>query len=748
MYIKDLHISAFGPVLDADYTFGKGLNIIEGANESGKSAIATFIKFIFYGLSSRSTDGISDRQRYVNWSRGYAAGHAVCVIEDGGSTREVRIERTLNAKTDGEGRTKYSEKVRVLDHASSMPMNISGQPGEFFFGVPENVFTGSAYAAQEGDIKPDGASLKESVENIICAADESINVKRASDSLDRARIRLLHKNRTGGEIRDLEKKRDALESRVISDRETSAKLIKAEISLSDVKENIESAENRRAELEDIAKAIEILAREARLIERISLEEKREKTKEELKNGGFDVVDDKMMSSLAVAYRDIDRAEKQKAEFRRVKDEYTKKFPYSDGSDPTADVENALKTGNKADLIFSVGCALTIVGLVGTILTAVLNIVASAGLYLPLILTVPLVVAGIVLLIRSRGLRNSYYDVLDAWDADDEDDLRAAAEDATESFKRLDEAKAALAASEQTAKEADATVASLAKVLGVSAPAGTALIKAVAKAAAEKTKKKSELEAELSRVEGQLAATPAENSAEKDELTALADSVRGTEAGKTAASMSDKEKSEVSRELAFNRTKSANLRDRELELERECAALRATTVAPANAAEELDSIKDELVRLRRAHDALILAGETLSTAGENIRSSVVPRLTAEASATMSRVSGGRYSAIGISPSFDMNFRDDTFGTLELDYLSSGTKDMAYIALRLALVKALYEKDARPPVIFDESLAFLDEDRVRKALKILSDEEVQTFLFTCRSLERNLSEDAQVITLSRR
>ena len=81
MFIKELHIAAFGPLCDADFTFEDGLNIIEGNNESGKSAVAMFIKFIFYGLSSRAADGaISDKLRYISWSRGAASGYAVCEI--------------------------------------------------------------------------------------------------------------------------------------------------------------------------------------------------------------------------------------------------------------------------------------------------------------------------------------------------------------------------------------------------------------------------------------------------------------------------------------------------------------------------------------------------------------------------------------------------------------------------------------------------------------------------------------------
>ena len=53
MIIKQIHIDAFGKLSDTDISLTDGLNIIEGKNESGKSTLGAFIKFIFYGLDSK-----------------------------------------------------------------------------------------------------------------------------------------------------------------------------------------------------------------------------------------------------------------------------------------------------------------------------------------------------------------------------------------------------------------------------------------------------------------------------------------------------------------------------------------------------------------------------------------------------------------------------------------------------------------------------------------------------------------------
>ncbi len=748
MFIKELHIAAFGPLCDADFSFEDGLNIIEGNNESGKSAVAMFIKFIFYGLSSRAADGaIADKIRYINWSRGVASGYAVCEITENNDTKTVRIERTLSAKHDADGKIKYSEKLRVLDHTSSMPIHINGQPGEFFFGVPESVFTGSAYASQEGDIRPDSASLKESVENIICAADENINVKRAVDSLDKARIRLLHKNRTGGEILDLERKRDALEQRMEASRETSSRLIKAEISLSDVKNNIENAKARREDLEKASEAIDIFASEAKVKKAEELKKKLESLKAMVASVSK-VADEAFMSSLALAVRDIERSEQQRAEVTRLENNLLDKYGSTE-CDPDSDAEKAVKLKNSSKGLFAFGTVLLIIGLLGILGSAGLKFISSPHFTLALIVTAVSVVLGISVMIASSVVRRRYYSILDFWDVDDEEDLDVICDDIGELCRELDSARITLTAGDNAAIEAEATLKKLASCAGIphDGLSNNELIKLLARFGAETSQKKKALEAEGSRVEGQLAETLASiGDASHESILTAAEEARKTEIGILVSSMTDEEKNAITRELTFNRTKTDGLRDRELDLERECSALRATAVSPSTDAEELWNTNSEIAKLQRTHDALILANKTLSAAGENIRSSVVPRLTKEASDIIGSITGGKYSSLGISPSFDMNFRDDSHGTLELDYLSAGTKDIAYLALRLALVKALYSAAARPPVIFDESLAFLDESRVGAAVKMLENSGLQTFLFTCRTLEGRFAEKATKTKLS--
>ena len=52
MFIKSIHIDSFGGLSGKDFDFSRALNIIEGNNESGKSTLLSFIKFILYGAQN------------------------------------------------------------------------------------------------------------------------------------------------------------------------------------------------------------------------------------------------------------------------------------------------------------------------------------------------------------------------------------------------------------------------------------------------------------------------------------------------------------------------------------------------------------------------------------------------------------------------------------------------------------------------------------------------------------------------
>ena len=108
--------------------------------------------------------------------------------------------------------------------------------------------------------------------------------------------------------------------------------------------------------------------------------------------------------------------------------------------------------------------------------------------------------------------------------------------------------------------------------------------------------------------------------------------------------------------------------------------------------------------------------------------------------MGRLSDGRYTQIGLDSDLSMSYQTARNHLYDAMYFSAGTRDIAYIGLRMALVNTLYQKN-RPPMVFDESFAQLDDGRLERMLSLLFAAEQsgqQTFVFTCHKREREAAE----------
>ena len=76
MKVKELNIIEFGCLKDKRILLSEGLNIVSGDNETGKSTVLLFIKFMLYGLSRRSASN-TERERSVSFDGHRAAGSMI-----------------------------------------------------------------------------------------------------------------------------------------------------------------------------------------------------------------------------------------------------------------------------------------------------------------------------------------------------------------------------------------------------------------------------------------------------------------------------------------------------------------------------------------------------------------------------------------------------------------------------------------------------------------------------------------------
>ena len=159
--------------------------------------------------------------------------------------------------------------------------------------------------------------------------------------------------------------------------------------------------------------------------------------------------------------------------------------------------------------------------------------------------------------------------------------------------------------------------------------------------------------------------------------------------------------------------------------------------PAILSARLEQVEEELERRRREYQAISIAMETLQQANAQLQQRFSPQLNRAAGALLSRLTGGKYHALSLDKELEASASGerDVLPHSAL-YLSKGTVDQIYLAVRLAVCD-LCLPDA--PLVLDEALAAFDDVRAKRALELLQElsAQRQILLFSCHTREKNFS-----------
>ena len=155
--------------------------------------------------------------------------------------------------------------------------------------------------------------------------------------------------------------------------------------------------------------------------------------------------------------------------------------------------------------------------------------------------------------------------------------------------------------------------------------------------------------------------------------------------------------------------------------------------PDQLATLISAADKRIEELTLRHDAIELAKSAILGAGESMRSGVIPKISEAASRIISGATE-KYNKLTIDSAFSCGLSNES-DTVTSEYLSHGTGDLAYIALRIALADEVFRGE-KPTIIFDESFAHIDSSRIRNVMRILSvASSNQYIVFTCRADETN-------------
>lgn len=734
MTINTLNIISFGGLRNRVIDLSDGVNVISGANESGKTSAAMFIKFIFYGLNGRKgKNAVTERQRYVNRTTLQAAGSVSCTTNDG---TEWRVDRLVSL-SDGQS---VRERVRITNMITG-ESTLGQNPGEFFFGVPEEVFVSTCFISQSAQMKPDmnGLSATDTaIGNLLTSADEAVDVPRAVKLLDSKRRELMHKNGSGGEITALKEKRGALAAEMKSTSERAAEIMQLDTSLSDIKKKIAELEEADEHYTALFSALDKITAKRRF-------DSLKQTAQALNELSI-LLDDLDASPSGCGFaetlldceRDIRAYDEECALYDERMPQITGAMSAEELPDDDDVIAEVRALDGKCKSQMGVAAAFLISGALGLIGALVLYYFNTDKYLIPLIMALLLATLGVAFIVRQVKNRTLLNNLLDKWDAESAAEIETAVAEKmavldrtrmlTMEKQRMD---ASLEASKLRFDIASERLLTLAHDVDADSTGDLYdIIDALHKISEKTAAKRAETVSAMEKLQGRLDLLNEQlegANAEEAELEAYA--VMNTDIGKEAADLDKQTLANAVRERDFTSSALKTAIKRRSNLEEALAAAGKIDRTPAEYATLISAADARIEELTLRADAYETAKNAILAAGENVRSGVIPSITEKASEMIRLATGARHERLTLDGSFNAGLASDG-DVMEADYLSKGTSDLTYLALRSALCDEIFRAES-PMLVMDETFAHFDKERLTATLSLLNQR--QCLVFTCRDTE---------------
>ncbi len=177
MKIITAHVYGYGRLVNRTFNFSKGMNVVLGYNETGKSTLMSFIKAMLYGHKKNEREGkdgsIPENKKYKPWDTDKYGGY---IIIETDSKRMLRIERDFNNRT----LSVYNEYNEEITNEFSYSKE-SGMLGQDILGMDIECFTNSSYMCQDKNLlyPEDKEHIAQKLMNISESGEEEVSVLNA-----------------------------------------------------------------------------------------------------------------------------------------------------------------------------------------------------------------------------------------------------------------------------------------------------------------------------------------------------------------------------------------------------------------------------------------------------------------------------------------------------------------------------------------------------------------------------------------
>lgn len=735
MRIKEM-TATFGGLTGQRLELAPGLNLIQAPNESGKSTWAGFLKAMLYGIDTRDRDKkghLADKNRYQPWSGAPMEGELLLEWQG----RDITIRRGPR------GSVPFGSFSAVYTGTEEPVPGLTAEAcGELLLGVGREVFERSAFVGQGGSLAVNAApELERRIAALVSSGQEDVSFSQAEgrlrEWLNRRRVNrsvgripqleeALSKaaaarreaeqvndevNRLSAERAGLARRREQLETeleihKALARRELNRKLHQARVELS-------QAEAEQAALrQEQARFLSLPDREA--LKRAQGELALLKALDpEIRQG---------TEALAQAEAELEQARARAVDpqFPGMTGDEAVQKAEKDAAEHQRWTEKGRQCRKRVPMLQLAGAAAAALILVGGMMAG-----SGLSLWIWVALAAYGVLAAASIFSLSAGKRADAAGrrVLERYGVQGPDEVIALARAYRERTTAADQAAQQVrlvrsALSERQARREN-THTDLFQFVHSFAPEVKDLFgcSAALSLALNLEEREAVAAARLEGARRLYEALRAQGGREEPENPALEQPARTLEetAAQLGTAQAELERAERQLNMALGRQKAVG--------------------DPAALAAEEEALSRELERREEEYQAISAAIEGLKAANAQLQERFSPELNRRAADYLSRLTGGRYREVSLDRELDASATEGG-GVLPRRalFLSKGTVDQIYLAVRLA-VYDLCLKERQAPLVLDDALAAFDDRRMELALELLVQlsEERQILLFTCQGRE---------------
>lgn len=692
MKIKNIKVNAYGNIENKVINLEEGINIIHGANESGKSTLLNYIISIFYGIS-RNKDGkaLSDYEKYKPWNSNEFSGRISYKLENG---EKYEIFRDFNKKNP----KIYNDKLEDI----SDRFETDKKDGSKFFieqmGIDKQMYLSTVVSTQE-EVRLDEKNqnmLIQKIANLAGTGEDNVSYKKALIKLQEKIRDEIGTNKTSQKpINIIEKEIVEINNKIVETEKYRNRKYEIDAEKEQILFELKELEQQKQILQELQNSMKS---EEETKNRLEIREKNRKDNiakiNELTNQKNTInAESERVQSAKNHLQDIIKGHKENIE--KLNSEIEK----------IANEKEETQEKEKPSILF-----------------IVITVVLAIALICSIILIKNYIVSGIL---GVAIIANIVFYVIN------------------NNKQKVNKAKLREKINQEKQYKREKLENQKQQII--------ANVNTTEKELEKQEEEEKQVNSELSMLKGQIILLEKNNEKITEEIEQDNKAIK-EESNKNKQQIIEKYKDKNINDLLYindyqnyiskieETINNNRIRIKGLEIEYNTIVPQLDEMVVLEEKREAD--KEKLAELREKESIINIAIENLMDAYEEMKTTITPKFTKNLSESIQKISSNKYNKVTINDENGMIIENNRGEYVEAIKLSTGTIDQLYLALRLSMIDELSKENL--PIILDESFAYSDNNRLKNMLQYLTSDlnNHQTIIFTCTDREQKMLEEMNI------